>query len=137
MKVENIRFDIRPPRLAVLKLSILNKNTLRPSGETFTIKYHDMNDVVDFLVLHETFKSCSNLVRGWRHGDRIRQVPTIHDTPFRGSVSFKDTTKCYFIFSKICLSSATLFTIFNIFTPFLAIFSSFTFLATFSPARPK
>ena len=27
------------------------------TGEHFTIKYHDMNDVVDFLVLRQTFNS--------------------------------------------------------------------------------
>jgi hypothetical protein len=38
VKVSNIRFEIRPPRLCVLKLAILNQHTLRATGESFTIK---------------------------------------------------------------------------------------------------
>ena len=55
VKVSDIKFEIRPPRLCVLKLSILNQGTSKPTGESFTIKYHDMNDVVDFLVLYQAF----------------------------------------------------------------------------------
>ena len=82
VKIQNIKFEIRPPRLAILKLAILNKNTMRPTGENFTIKYHDMNDVVDFLVLHETFKTSKG--KTWKHGDRIRCQ--IDDCWWKGTV---------------------------------------------------
>ena len=57
VRITGIKWEIRPPRLCVLKLSILNESNGRPTGEHFTIKYHDMNDVVDFLVLRQTFNS--------------------------------------------------------------------------------
>ena len=38
-------------------LIALSESNGRPTGEHFTIKYHDMNDVVDFLVLRQTFNS--------------------------------------------------------------------------------
>ena len=53
VKIIGIRFEIRPPRLVVLKLAILDQSTGNLVGDSFTIKYHDMNDVVDFLVLHQ------------------------------------------------------------------------------------
>ena len=55
VQVMDMQFEVRPPRLCVLKLAILNPSTSKSTGESFTIKYHDMNDVVDFLVLYQTF----------------------------------------------------------------------------------
>ena len=57
VRITGIKWEIRPPRLCVLKLSILNESNGKATGEHFTIKYHDMNDVVDFLVLRQTFNS--------------------------------------------------------------------------------
>ena len=57
VRITGIKWEIRPPRLCVLKLSILNESNGKANGEHFTIKYHDMNDVVDFLVLRQTFNS--------------------------------------------------------------------------------
>lgn len=42
----------------------------RFTGENFTIKYHDMPDVLDFLVLRQTFDIA--LARSWSEGDRFR-----------------------------------------------------------------
>lgn len=53
VKIVNIKVEIRPPRLVVLKLAIIDPETSNPIGDSFTIKYHDMNDVVDFLVLNQ------------------------------------------------------------------------------------
>lgn len=50
-----IKYEIRPPRLCCLKLCIL-----KPEGhmthDFFTLKYHDMNDVIDFFVLNQTYQ---------------------------------------------------------------------------------
>eukprot|EP00095_Tigriopus_kingsejongensis_P000510 maker-scaffold367_size194084-snap-gene-0.46 protein:Tk00510 transcript:maker-scaffold367_size194084-snap-gene-0.46-mRNA-1 annotation:"bromodomain and wd repeat-containing protein 3 isoform x1" len=82
VKVVSIKFEIRPPRLCVLKLALLNQHTMRPNGEFFTIKYHDMNDVVDFLILHEIFKNSKG--KHWKNGDRIRCQ--IDDCWWKGTV---------------------------------------------------
>ena len=62
VRISGIKWEIRPPRLCVLKLAILNESNGRPTGEHFTIKYHDMNDVVDFLVLRQTFNSYKGML---------------------------------------------------------------------------
>lgn len=40
------------------------------TGENFTIKYHDMADVLDFLVLRQTFDTA--LARSWSENDKFR-----------------------------------------------------------------
>lgn len=40
----------------------------RLTGETFTLKYHDMADVLDFLVLKQTYDIA--MARNWCIGDR-------------------------------------------------------------------
>ena len=55
VKVSKILFEIRPPRLCVVKVEVLEQSTLQPTNEQFTIKYHDMDDVVDFLVLYQYY----------------------------------------------------------------------------------
>lgn len=42
----------------------------RLTGQNFTIKYHDMADVLDFLVLRQTFDMA--LARSWSEGDKFR-----------------------------------------------------------------
>lgn len=69
VKVVGIKYEIRPPRLCCLKLAIMNEDG-RLTGENFTIKYHDMADVLDFLVLRQTFETA--LARSWSLGDRFR-----------------------------------------------------------------
>ncbi|XP_012278096.1 PH-interacting protein isoform X2 [Orussus abietinus] len=69
VKVVGIKYEIRPPRLCCLKLALMEEDG-RLTGETFTIKYHDMADVLDFLVLRQTFDTA--LARNWSEGDRFR-----------------------------------------------------------------
>ncbi|XP_059610185.1 PH-interacting protein isoform X2 [Phlebotomus argentipes] len=69
VKVIGIKYEIRPPRLCCLKLGIImNDGSL--TGSTFTIKYHDMPDVLDFLVLRQTFDTAVS--RNWCPGDIFR-----------------------------------------------------------------
>ncbi|XP_055716898.1 PH-interacting protein isoform X3 [Phlebotomus papatasi] len=69
VKVIGIKYEIRPPRLCCLKLGIITNNG-QLTGTTFTIKYHDMPDVLDFLVLRQTFDTAVS--RNWTPGDRFR-----------------------------------------------------------------
>ena len=82
VKVSEIKFEIRPPRLCQLKLHILDEETMQPTNEHFTIKYHDMNDVVDFMVLYQSFNSYKG--KPWKKGDRIRCQ--IDDCWWKGTV---------------------------------------------------
>lgn len=69
VKVIGIKYEIKPPRLCCLKLGLMNNDgTL--TRQTFTIKYHDMPDVIDFIVLRQTFDTAVR--RLWTPGDRFR-----------------------------------------------------------------
>ncbi len=70
VKIIKLGYEIKPPRLANLKLAIVDQSTGSLVGESFNITYHDMNDVVDFLVLHQAYNSYR--VKHWKKGDRIR-----------------------------------------------------------------
>lgn len=52
------------------------------TGQSFTIKYHDMPDVLDFLVLRQTFESAVS--RNWGPGDRFRCM--IDDSWWMGQI---------------------------------------------------
>ncbi|KDR09153.1 hypothetical protein L798_01269, partial [Zootermopsis nevadensis] len=69
VKVIGIKYEIRPPRLCCLKLALMDEGG-RLTGENFTIKYHDMADVLDFLVLRQTYETA--LARRWKGGDSFR-----------------------------------------------------------------
>ncbi|KAB0802050.1 hypothetical protein PPYR_04236 [Photinus pyralis] len=69
VKVVGIKYEIRPPRLCCLKLALLDSES-RLTGNIFTIKYHDMADVLDFLVLKQTYDAA--ISRTWNAGDRFR-----------------------------------------------------------------
>lgn len=69
VKVIGIKYEIRPPRLCCLKLALIESDG-RISKRTFSIKYHDMENVIDFIVLKQTFDTA--VQRLWQPGDRFR-----------------------------------------------------------------
>jgi bromodomain and WD repeat domain-containing protein 1/3 len=68
-KVIGIKYEIRPPRLCCLKLALMTDDG-NMTDKHFTIKYHDIPDVLDFLVLKQTFDTA--ISRNWGQGDRFR-----------------------------------------------------------------
>lgn len=66
MKIVGIRYEVRPPNLCCLRLGVM-KNNGQLSGEYFTIKYHDIPDVIDFFVLKQTYDTA--LDRNWDVGE--------------------------------------------------------------------
>ncbi|KAH8278786.1 hypothetical protein KR018_009477, partial [Drosophila ironensis] len=69
VRVIGIKYEIRPPRLCCLKLASIDEEG-NMTGTTFKIKYHDMPDVLDFLVLRQTFDLA--VQRNWSIGNRFR-----------------------------------------------------------------
>ncbi|XP_054726598.1 bromodomain and WD repeat-containing protein 3 [Anastrepha obliqua] len=69
VRVIGIKYEIRPPRLCCLKLAMIDDDG-NMTGTSFKIKYHDMPDVLDFLVLRQTFDLA--VQRNWGVGDRFR-----------------------------------------------------------------
>lgn len=68
-KVIGIKYEIRPPRLCCLKLALMTDDG-NMTDKHFTIKYHDIPDVLDFIVLKQTFDTA--ISRNWGPGDRFR-----------------------------------------------------------------
>lgn len=66
-KVIGIQYEIKPPRLCCLKLALLDDEGLL-TGKVFSVKYHDMPDVLDFFVLKQLYHTA--LSRDWQPGDK-------------------------------------------------------------------
>lgn len=71
-KVVGLRIEIKPPRLVCLKLNVIDPLTDKCTGTHFSIKYHDMAGVVDFVILKQIFERGEE--REWRPKDRFRCI---------------------------------------------------------------
>nr|XP_061806250.1 PH-interacting protein [Nerophis lumbriciformis] len=72
MKIVGIKYEVGLPALCCLKLAFLDPDTGKLTGGSFSMKYHDMPDVIDFLVLRQQFDNARK--RQWTIGDRFRSV---------------------------------------------------------------
>ncbi|CAH1798894.1 unnamed protein product [Owenia fusiformis] len=70
-KIIGIKYEVKPPRLCCLKLAIIEPDG-KMTGNTFTIKYHDMPDVIDFIVLRPNYDLAMS--RNWKPGMRFRSM---------------------------------------------------------------
>ncbi|CAD5113102.1 DgyrCDS2293 [Dimorphilus gyrociliatus] len=82
MRIIGIKYEIKPPRLVCVKLGHVDSETGQLTGESITLKYHDMPDVIDFLVLRKTYVTA--MERQWKESDRFRAV--IDDAWWHGSI---------------------------------------------------
>ncbi|KAM4663406.1 bromodomain and WD repeat-containing protein 3 [Discoglossus pictus] len=82
LKVVGIKYEVGPPTLCCLKLAFLDPTSGKMNGESFSVKYHDMPDVIDFLVLYQFYKEAQE--RNWQIGDRFRSI--IDDAWWFGTV---------------------------------------------------
>lgn len=64
-RIEDITFENHPPRLCCLKLVLLNPAS-KQAQDTFTVKYHDMADVIDFIVLKQNYDQAMHY--DWKPG---------------------------------------------------------------------
>ncbi|XP_068137626.1 PH-interacting protein isoform X2 [Hyperolius riggenbachi] len=86
MKIVGIKYEVGLPTLCCLKLAFLDSDTGKLTGGAFTMKYHDMPDVIDFLVLRQQFDEARR--RQWRIGDRFRSV--IDDAWWFGTIESQE-----------------------------------------------
>uniref|UniRef100_A0A8B9R9Y7 Bromodomain and WD repeat domain containing 3 n=1 Tax=Astyanax mexicanus TaxID=7994 RepID=A0A8B9R9Y7_ASTMX len=82
VKVVGIKYEVGPPTLCCLKLAFLDPLSGKMTGESFSLKYHDMPDVIDFLVLQQFYSEAKE--RNWQPGQRFRSI--IDDAWWFGSV---------------------------------------------------
>ncbi|XP_033368832.1 PH-interacting protein isoform X3 [Parus major] len=86
MKIVGIKYEVGLPTLCCLKLAFLDPDTGKLTGGAFTMKYHDMPDVIDFLVLRQQFDDAKH--RRWNIGDRFRSV--IDDAWWFGTIESQE-----------------------------------------------
>uniref|UniRef100_A0A674BY35 Pleckstrin homology domain interacting protein n=1 Tax=Salmo trutta TaxID=8032 RepID=A0A674BY35_SALTR len=72
VKIVGLKYEVGLPSLCCLKLAFLDPDTGKLTGGSFSIKYHDMPDVIDFLVLRQQFDDARD--HHWTIGDRFRSV---------------------------------------------------------------
>ncbi|XP_034755194.1 PH-interacting protein isoform X3 [Etheostoma cragini] len=86
MKIVGIKYEVGLPTLCCLKLSFLDPDTGKLTGGSFSMKYHDMPDVIDFLILRQQFDNARR--RQWSIGDRFRSV--IDDAWWFGTIESQE-----------------------------------------------
>ncbi|XP_027271484.1 bromodomain and WD repeat-containing protein 1 isoform X2 [Cricetulus griseus] len=82
VKIVGIRYEVGPPTLCCLKLAFIDPATGRLTDKSFSIRYHDMPDVIDFLVLRQFYDEARQ--RNWQPCDRFRSI--IDDAWWFGTV---------------------------------------------------
>ena len=84
-KVIGLKIEIKPPRLVCLKLCVIDKATNKMTSNRFSIKYHDMDNVVDFVILRQFFDKA--IEKDWRAKDKFRCI--IDDVWWAGVIECK------------------------------------------------
>uniref|UniRef100_A0A8C7HEB9 Bromodomain and WD repeat domain containing 1 n=1 Tax=Oncorhynchus kisutch TaxID=8019 RepID=A0A8C7HEB9_ONCKI len=72
VKITGIKYEVCPPTLCRLKLTLIDHGTRKITDKSFYVKYHDMPDVIDFLVLRQSYDEARSRV--WQPNDRFRSV---------------------------------------------------------------
>ncbi|XP_068930949.1 bromodomain and WD repeat-containing protein 1 isoform X2 [Petaurus breviceps papuanus] len=82
VKIVGMRYEVGPPTLCCLKLAFIDPATGKLLDKSFSLKYHDMPDVIDFLVLRQFYDEARQ--RNWQARDRFRSI--IDDAWWFGTV---------------------------------------------------
>ncbi|CAL1573733.1 unnamed protein product [Knipowitschia caucasica] len=72
VKVVGIKYEVGPPTLCCLKLAFLDPVSGKMTNDSFSLKYHDMPDVIDFLVLKQFYNQARE--HNWQPGMRFRSI---------------------------------------------------------------
>uniref|UniRef100_A0A673KRE5 Bromo domain-containing protein n=1 Tax=Sinocyclocheilus rhinocerous TaxID=307959 RepID=A0A673KRE5_9TELE len=86
VKVVGIKYEVGQPTLCCLKLALLDPTSGKMTNESFNLKYHDMPDVIDFLVLQQFYNEAKE--RNWQPGQHFRSI--IDDAWWFGSVECQE-----------------------------------------------
>ncbi|KAM4701838.1 bromodomain and WD repeat-containing protein 1 [Discoglossus pictus] len=82
VKIVGIRYEVGPPTLCCLKLTLIDHVSGKLTDQSFSLKYHDMPDVIDFLILRQSFDHARE--KNWQTGDKFRSI--IDDAWWFGTV---------------------------------------------------
>ncbi|KAI9551492.1 hypothetical protein GHT06_021825 [Daphnia sinensis] len=67
-----VTYEVEPPRLVCLELSRLEPRSGALARKTFVVKYHDIEEVPDFLVLKQEYDAA--ITREWNSSQRFRSL---------------------------------------------------------------
>jgi bromodomain and WD repeat domain-containing protein 1/3 len=88
-KIIDIKYDVKPPRLVTLKLSVIDRETNEQTNAHFSVRYHDVENVVDFIILRQLYDL--SVSREWKVGDQFQSI--IDDKWWFGTIeSLKEST---------------------------------------------
>lgn len=83
VRVLDIKYELCPPvHLCCLRVVPIEPNRGQEDGMPFVIRYHDMPDVIDFLVLRQTYDQAMRC--NWKPTDRFRSI--IDDAWWLGTI---------------------------------------------------
>lgn len=83
LRVLAVTFEVCPPvHLCCLRVVPIEPNRGQMDGEPFDIRYHDMPDVIDFIVLRQTYETAMH--QKWKPHDRFRSI--IDDAWWMGTI---------------------------------------------------
>ncbi|KAJ1112957.1 hypothetical protein NDU88_001217 [Pleurodeles waltl] len=82
VKIVGMKYEVGPPTLCCLKVSLVDHVSGKLLNTSFSLKYHDMPDVIDFLVLRQIYDEARQ--KNWQAGDRFRSI--IDDAWWFGTV---------------------------------------------------
>uniref|UniRef100_A0A0N5AL33 Bromo domain-containing protein n=1 Tax=Syphacia muris TaxID=451379 RepID=A0A0N5AL33_9BILA len=69
--VTEVKYIRKPYRLIAVKLARLDENET-PTGLVFSVKYHDLENVPDFIILHRLYAESTSQI--YEPGDRIESI---------------------------------------------------------------
>ncbi|VDM38223.1 unnamed protein product [Toxocara canis] len=73
--VDEVKYSRKPFRLTTVRLARIDENGVR-SGLVFSVKYHDMENVPDFIILRHLYNE--SVSRRYQPGDRIETILDNH-----------------------------------------------------------
>ena len=72
-RVLEVKYEVKPPRLVSVKLGVVASDG-QLTNECFTVRYHDMPNVIDFIVLKQFFENGMRRKNYFKQGTRFRTV---------------------------------------------------------------
>ncbi|RWS23747.1 bromodomain and WD repeat-containing protein 3-like protein, partial [Leptotrombidium deliense] len=82
VRITKIEYEFLPPIVVNLTLLVIDEEG-KDTSESFIVRYHDMPDVLDFLILKQTYIDAMS--KKWQANDRFRSV--IDDKWWFGTVT--------------------------------------------------
>jgi bromodomain and WD repeat domain containing protein 1/3 len=71
-KIIGIKYDVKPPRLVTVKLIVIDHESGEQTNAHFSVCYHDVENVVDFIILKQLYEK--SIASDWKVGNEFRSI---------------------------------------------------------------